>query len=74
MNARVFEFASAPPIPKESRSEYDTWEAGFDACTTAERCKQTEEVVNPYTGAQGVIWQAGFAASRRVTEIAREAA
>lgn len=54
-------------IPAALISEFETWEEGFDAATNFEQSGGA--VICPYVGKQGALWQQGFNASRKVTEI-----
>lgn len=59
-------------IPANLKSEFDSWAEGFDACTQFEQTGVT--AFCPYVNKQAALWQQGYSASRRVTEIGREAA
>lgn len=69
MNSPIFNF-DFPAIPAALRSNYQSWEAGFDAATQLEQTG--EPAICPFFGKQAATWRSGFAASRRVTELARE--
>lgn len=59
------------PLPASMQSEFNTWSDGFDSATRDERSGRLTEC--PFIGQQAELWQQGYSASQRVTEIGRGA-
>lgn len=63
-------FVTPTELSANLRSKFDTWAAGFDAATNSELTGLP--AICPFFGMQAKSWRSGFAASRRVTELAEE--
>lgn len=55
-------------IPANLQPDFAIWSEGFDACTIAEQTGRAT-VSNPYVAKQGALWQSGYNASQKVTEM-----